>query len=168
MMTRRDRHTRSKFHLYKASQVLSSGADVVLLSPLQCARSTGKASPPHCSQGPPTHPWGQVTFQTAQVQMVLPYRTTDYWSLEKNVQVTISANRTGSTFDLSASGKSLLFSASQLPCSYSFAKPDMRHCRNAESHGAEMARQGPNRHNHLRFPEDGYLFILSVSGVLKV
>lgn len=68
MMTRMDRNTWSKFHLYKANQVLGSGADVVLLSPLQCAQSTGKTSPPHCSQEPPNHPWGQVTFQTAQAQ----------------------------------------------------------------------------------------------------
>lgn len=55
------------------------------------------------------------------------------------MQVAISATRTGSTFDLSASGKSLLFSAApQLPSSRGCAKPDMRHCRNAESRGLEM------------------------------
>lgn len=133
---------------------------MVLLSALQPTQSTGKTSPPHCSQEPPTQPWGQVTFETAQAQ-TNSAALQDYWSLERNVQVAISATRTGSTFDLSASGKSLLFSASQLPGSWSFAKPDMRHCRNAESHRAEMARQGPNRRNHLRFSEDGYLFILT-------
>lgn len=56
------------------------------------------------------------------------------------MQVAISATRTGSTFDLSASGKFLLFSASQLPCSQGFAEPDTRHCRNAESPGAEMQK----------------------------
>lgn len=118
MMTRMERHTRSKFHLYKASQVFGSGVDGVLLSPLQPAQITGKTSPSHCSQEPPTHPWGQVTFRLPRhKQTVLPSRTTDHWSLERNVQVAIPATRTGSTFDLSASGKSLLFSASQLPSS---------------------------------------------------
>lgn len=42
MMTRMDKQTRSKFHPYKASQVLGSGADMVLLPPLQPAESTAK------------------------------------------------------------------------------------------------------------------------------
>lgn len=161
MMTRMDSCTRSKFHPYKANQVFGSGADVVWLPPLQPAQS--KTSPPHCSWEAPTHPWGQLTLRLPRhKQTALPSRTRDCWSLERNVQVAISATRTGSTFDLSASGKFLLFSASQLPCSQGFAEPDTRHCRNAESRGAETARQGPNRCNHLRFSEDGYLFILTV------
>lgn len=96
---------------------------------------------------------------------VLAYRTIDYFSLERNVRFAIFPTRTGNTFDVRASGKSLLLSASRLPRPYSFAKSDIHESRALQKHRkslSRMARWGPNRHNRLRFSKDGYLFILTL------
>lgn len=137
-----DRQARSRFHPDKANQVFGSGADVVLLSALQPAQTTGETSPPHCSQEPPTQPWGQVTFETAQAQ-TNSAALQDYWSLERNVQVAISATRTGSTFDLSASGKSLLcISASRFLELCKAWHETLQKCRKSQSrNGTTRAKQ---------------------------
>lgn len=136
-----------------------------LLSPLQPARSTGKASPPCCSWEPPTKPQGQVTFKTAQAQ-INSAGLQDNRLLESREKCAIcnfchqnweyiwseSLRQIPSPLCISASP-----SAQLCKVWHARVKGTAEMQKVTEQHGKTGAR-----HNRLRFSEDGYLFILTL------
>lgn len=120
---------------------------MVLLSSLLPAQSTGKASPPLCSWEPPTHPQGQVTFETAQAQ-INSAGLQDNRLLEPREKCAIC------NFLPPELGIHLIWEPQANPFSslhlsfpihtalQSLTHTSKRHCRNAESHWAEWQDRG--------------------------